>query len=306
MPATKLVGTEPPELIGTKIPEQPLVDVFFEMWQDENGNPCPLFLTKTVNGHEVRVKAGRHPQTGVECELYQKEDGDWAPVDSEEIKSYPSVIRGVGSSEITDMDNDTIHPPALKCMTDIVLPFNTYIAHQKDDDHLLGGLIEIPNLSTRQPDGRGLIKATKEYAVIEIASDVEDDNPRAIRAAKYIAKGRRFGWSAGMYYTDWKPKTVNGRKKGADVYGLLLDEFSSTPCPSNQQAWCETVHKSMVRKGWLPSEEPIGAETLYRLSEKNCMDFGPVIGPRLNDFRLLLEGQGLILATPEPFSIAMS
>lgn len=284
------MGAEVIEIAEDQLPSEP--DLFLPFCYDLEGKRRPGEIFQYLGDELVRIKAVPLDRAKMHWkDQYLTKSGEWQDVpDSSDLG--PMVVRGVGSSDLVDMDGDVMHKSALECMTRVQPGLNTYIEHNTTFAGLFGSLVESPTLTWRDPDGKGLLPATKSYAAIEIASDVEVDNEAALKVARYMKKGRQFGWSVGCFYTKFEPIIEKGRRKGAHVYEVKVAEWSTCTMPANQQSWAEVSHKALVRKGWL---DPSDADE-YRYRVINAQDFeDPIVAIRMQQLQDYFAKTGIYL-----------
>lgn len=149
------------------------------------------------------------------------------------------ILSMVGSSTITDLQEDRMKLSALDDMTKVPDGLLCYLNHQYQvPEDILGSLY-----------GKPYVISSKGIADLHLMADVEMDNPRAAQAYNMIAKRkRRLGCSVGCQVTSFE---IDPQTGGIVISHVTVLEWSLVSIPANQRCWVEVATKSLFERALL-------------------------------------------------------
>lgn len=153
------------------------------------------------------------------------------------------MVHMVGSSTEKDLQGDTMSILALQSMTKAAPNLTVWLNHDYSlPDSIFGSIAQTPTIMHR--DG---------IADLQLAVDVEMDNPVAAQVKRYIDNGRRLGCSIGCMVTRYE---VPDEEDGVDTWGMqpitihevYVVEYSVVGIPANQRSWVENAIRGVFQR----------------------------------------------------------
>jgi hypothetical protein len=165
-------------------------------------------------------------------------------------RQNPRLVHMIGSSTEKDLQGDTMSLLALSDMTKAPQNMTIWLNHDYNlPDSIFGSVVGAPSIFHK--DG---------VADLQLAVDVELDNPHAARVKRYIDNGRKLGCSIGCMVTKYEvPDESDGERwyeQSIIIHGVYVVEYSVVGIPCNQRSWVENAVRGVFTRTLHPSLAP--------------------------------------------------
>jgi hypothetical protein len=165
-------------------------------------------------------------------------------------RQNPRLVHMIGSSTEKDLQGDTMSLLALSDMTKAPSNMTIWLNHDYNlPDSIFGSVVGSPSIFHK--DG---------VADLQLAVDVEMDNPQAARVKKYIDNGRKLGCSIGCMVTKYEVPTEEDGERWFEnsiiIHGVYVVEYSVVGIPCNQRSWVENAVRGVFSRTFNPDLAP--------------------------------------------------